>query len=96
MVQQAGLAVAGENRALDPDDRCDVGMPVGIGEFVGGIEDGNGASLVAVAPAVVAVGGSERRGCRDLRDLAEQGRLVVLDLDDQGDVGLCGDLEMFF
>jgi hypothetical protein len=37
-----------------------------------------------------------RRGCRDLLDLLMQGRLIVLDLDDQRDVGFCRDLKCFF
>ena len=32
----------------------------------------------------------------DFLDLPVQDWLVVLDLDDQGEVGLCGDLGMFF
>ena len=72
-------------------------VPVGFGKLVGGIEDGDGAAFVAVAAGVVAMGGAERdRGDGDLLDLLVQGRLVVLDLDDQGNVGLRGDLEMFF
>ena len=88
---------AGEDIALDTDDGGDVGMPVAVGEFVGGIEDGDGAAFVAVAAVVVAMGGAERgRGGGDFLDLLVQGRLVVLDLDDQGDVGFGGDLECFF
>ena len=49
VVQQPGLAAAGEDLALDADDGGDVRMPVGAGEFVGGVEDGDGAALVAVA-----------------------------------------------
>jgi len=55
------------------------------------------AAFVAVAALVVAASGPEwRRGGRDLLDLLVQGRLVVLDPDDQGDVGVCCDGEMFF
>jgi hypothetical protein len=72
-------------------------MPVGVGQRVGGIEDGDGAAFVAVATLVVAVGRPERcRGGRDFLNLLVQGRLVVLDPDDQGDVGVCCSLEMFF
>ena len=72
-------------------------MPVGVGQTVGGIEDEDGATFVAVAALVVAVDRPERRrGGRDLLDLLVQGRLVVLEPDDQGDVGCCCDLEMFF
>ncbi len=97
MAQQPGLGVAGVDVALNPDDGGDMRMPVGVGQLVCGIEDGDGATFVAVAALVVAVGGPEwcrRRG--DVLDLLVQGRLVVLDANDQGDVGCCCDLEMFF
>jgi hypothetical protein len=94
MGQQAGLAVAGVDIALDADDGSDVGMPVGAGEFVGGIEDGDDTPFVAIAAVVVAARRTERSGGRaDLLGLLVQGRLVVLDLNDQGDVGIAGDLE---
>jgi hypothetical protein len=97
VAQQPGAGVAGEDIALDADDGGEVGMPIGIGQFVAGIEDGDGAAFVAVAALAVAVGGAERRGGGgDLRDLLVQGWLVILDLDDQGDVGFCRDLEVFF
>jgi len=72
-------------------------MPVGSGKLVGGIEDRDDAGFVAVAAGIVAMA-APARGCGggDFLDLSVQGRLVVLDLDDQGDVGLRGDLEMFF
>jgi len=74
-----------------------VRMPVGVGQLVGGIEDGDGAAFVAVAALVVAVDRAERCcGGRDLLDLLVQGGLVVFDPDDQGDVGCCCDREMFF
>jgi hypothetical protein len=97
VVQQAGLAVAGKYIALDTNDCRDVGTPVGAGELVGRIEDGDGAALVAVAAYVVTVIGFERRrGFGNRGDLLEQGRLVVLDLDDQRDIGFGCDLEVFF
>ena len=97
MAQQPGLGVAGVDLALDSDHGDDVRMPIGVGQRVGGIEDGDGAALVAVAARVAAVCGPERRrGGRNLLDPLMQGWLVVFDLDDQGDVGCCGDLEMFF
>ncbi len=72
-------------------------MPVGVGQLACGIKDGDGAAFVAVAALVVAVGRPERcRGGRDLLDLLVQGRLVVLDPDDQGYVGFCCDGEIFF
>ena len=97
MAQQPGLGVAGGDVAFDADDGGDVATPVGVGQLVGRVEDGDGATLVAVAALVAAVCGPERRrGGRDLLDPLAQGRLVVLDADDQGDAGCCGDLEMFF
>lgn len=97
MAQQPGPGVAGEDIALDTDDGGDVGMPVGVGQFAGGIEDGDGAAFVAVTALVAAVGRPDRlRGGGDFLDLLVQGRLVVLDLNDQGDVGFCRELEMFF
>ncbi len=96
MAQQPGLGVAGVDVAFDPDDGDEVRMPAGVGQLVCGIEDGDGAALVAVAALVVAVGGPERRrSCGDFLDLLVQGWLVVLDPDDQGDVGVCCDGEMF-
>jgi hypothetical protein len=72
-------------------------MPVGVGQFAGGIEDGDGVAFVAVAAFVAAVGRPERgRGSGDLLDLLVQGRLVVLDLDDQREAGFCRDVEKFF
>ncbi len=97
MAQQPGLGVAGVDAALDPDDGGDMRLPVGAGQRVGRIEDGDGAALVAVAALVVAMGSLERcRGGRDFLDCLVQGRLVVLDPDDQDDVGGCRDGEKFF
>jgi len=63
-------------------------MPIGVGQHAIGIEDGDGAAFVAVAALVVAAGRPERRrGGRKLLDFLVQGRLVVLDADDQGDTG---------
>jgi hypothetical protein len=74
-----------------------VRVPVGIGQLSGRVEDGDHPTFVAIAAPVMAVGRAERRGCRDdLPDLLVQAGLVVLDLDNQGEVGLCRDFEMFF
>jgi len=55
VAQQPGLSVAGVDAALDLDDGGDVWMPAGVGQRVGGIEDGDGAAFVAVAALVVAM-----------------------------------------
>jgi hypothetical protein len=41
--------------ALNPDDGGDMRVPVGVGQLVCGIEDGDGAAFVAVAALVVAM-----------------------------------------
>ena len=97
MAQQPGLGVAGVDAALDLDDGGHMPVPVGVGQTVGRIEDGDGATFVAVAALVVAVDRPERRrSCGDVLNPLVQGRLVVLDPDDQRDVGCCCDLKMFF
>src|SRR3954451_24089874 len=97
MVQQTGLAAAGEHLTFDADDCGDVRMPVAADELVGRVEDADGAALVAVASGVVAMsGGGRGRGGGDLLDLLVKGRLVVLDLDDQGGTDFGGDLKNFF
>ena len=97
MAQQPGLGIAREDVALDPDDGGDMRVPVGAGQLACGIEDGDGAAFVAVPAFVVAVGRPERcRRREDVLDPLVQNRLVVLDADDQGDVGICCDREMFF
>jgi hypothetical protein len=45
---------------------------------------------------VTVIGPERRRGFCDPGDLLEQGRLVVLDLDDQRDIDFGCDLEVFF
>ena len=74
-----------------------MGLPVGAVEFAFGIEDADRAAFIATATLVVIVAGTARgRGGGDLRDCLKQGRLVAFDLNDQGEVSLCGDLEVFF
>ncbi len=69
-----------------------MGVPVGVGQPVG-----DGATFVAISALVATVGRPERgRGGGDLVAALVMGWLVVLDLNNQGDVGLCGDFEMFF
>ena len=66
-VEQAGRAAAGEDLAFDPDDGMYVVLPVGLCEPVGSLEDGNAATFVAVAAAVVAVDAGVRGGgCADV------------------------------
>jgi hypothetical protein len=96
-MMKATAGIAGEDVALDPDDGPDVMIPVGVGKSVGGIEDSDDAAFDAIAPFALAAGGIERRGCgADIARLIEQSGLIVLELDDQGEVRGAGDLEQFF
>ncbi len=72
-------------------------LPACLVEFVGRIEDRHSTAFVAVAAFVIAFACAERFCCLgDFGDCLKQGRLVALDLNNQRDVGLIGDLEMFF
>jgi hypothetical protein len=93
---ETGLGVAGENVALDADHRTDKGRPLGVGEGGSGIEDGDAALLLAVAPPITATGCGKRGGAgAEVLGLLMQGGLVVLDLYDQVGSGLCGEIEGF-
>ncbi len=72
-------------------------LPIRVVEFFRRIEDRDGTVFVAVAAFVLAFAGAERF-CRlgNLGDRLKQARLVALDLNNQSDVGLFGDLEVFF
>ena len=71
--------------------------PIGSRECFTGIEDGDGSSFKTVAAALIVMVGTDRGGVGDevCNGLFKR-RLVGLDLNDQGDVGLLCDLEMFF
>jgi hypothetical protein len=94
---QAGLGAAGVDDTLDPEDGSDMILPVGVVEFFGRVEGSDSATFVATAAGVTAMAGTQRFGFGgEFGDGLEQGRLVALDLNDQGDAGLPGDLEVFF
>lgn len=93
----AGAGAAGEDVALDANDGGDEGGPFGVGEGVGGVEDGDAAILLPVAPTITAADVGERRGGgAEVLRLLMQSRLVVLELDDQVELGVSGGLECFF
>jgi hypothetical protein len=95
--QQPGLGAAAIDNAIDAEDGADMSAPVVVAEFVRWVEDGDGAAFVATAPLVVAVAGAERfSDGGDLGDCLEKGRLVALDLNNEGYFGLLGDLKLFF
>jgi len=49
VAQQPSLGAACVDVAIDPDDGGDMRVPVGVGQLVCGIEDGDGATFVAIA-----------------------------------------------
>ena len=72
-------------------------MPFRRGEFFAWIEDRGGAPFVAIAAPGTTADRIDRGRCGgDFLDLLVQCWLIVLDLDDQRDIGLAGDLEGFF
>jgi hypothetical protein len=96
-VQQSGSDGAGVDETLDPNDGPDVRFPVTPVEVFTRFEDGDGSAFEAAASVVILVVGTDRRRCGDdLRDGLFKRWLVALDLDDQGDTGFPGDIEMFF
>lgn len=97
LAEQPGCRIACGDRALDPDDRGDMGVPIGACECVGRAEDRDDPGFIAIAAVIAAVGGIVRRDRRgEAFDRAFQGRLIVLDLNDQSDFGGLRDLEEFF
>ena len=59
---EAGAGAAGEDVTLDADDGADEGGPLGVGEGVGGIKDGDAALLLPVTSAIAAADAGERCG----------------------------------
>lgn len=95
--EQAGCRVAGGDRAFDPDNRGDMGVPIGAGECVRRAEYRDAAGFIAIAAVIAAADGIVRRNrCCETLDRAFQGRLIVFDLNDQTDVDRLRDLEEFF
>lgn len=83
--------------AGDLDDGCDEVFPFGSGNCVARVENGDSAGLAAVMSAVRGGRGVEGlfRGGDALR-LFMQGRLVVLDLNDEMSFRFLGGFESFF
>jgi len=57
--EQTGGGIAGVDLTLDTDDGGDMVLPAGVGQPVGGVEDGDGAALVAIAAFVAAADSAE-------------------------------------
>jgi len=72
-------------------------MPIGVGECIGRIKDSDEAGFIAIAAMIAALGAIVRGGRRGQAfNCGFQGWLIVLDLNDQADFGVLGDLEEFF
>jgi hypothetical protein len=86
------------NCTLDPDDGGHMWLPFRFSDGGLGFEHGDGSDFVAIAPVLVYAPFARERFIRhaDGFDLAIEGRLIVLDLDNQMGVGGCGGLESFF
>lgn len=86
------------DRTLDPDDGGHMWLPFRSGDGRLGFEHGDGAGFVAVTPVLVDAPFA-RQGLgigADGFDLAVEGRLIVLDLNNQMGVGGGGGFEGFF
>lgn len=96
-VQQPRRRASGEHLAFDTDDAGDVGAPFGARQCLVWLEHADDAALVAVATGDMTLDDIARfAGSREVAATLAQAGLVVLDLDDQADVALGGDFEMFF
>ena len=84
--------------ALDPDDGGDMRLPFRFSYGRLGFEYGDGSGFVSVTPVLFdAPFARQGLGSRaDGFDLAVEGRLIVLDLDNQMGVSGSGGLERFF
>ena len=84
--------------SLDPDDGGDIRLPFRFSDDGLGFEHGDGSGFVAVTPILVdAPFARQRLGRRaDGFDLAVEGRLIVLELNNQMGASGGGGLEGFF
>ena len=94
---ETGLGISMEDLAGDADDRFDERFPLGCGNGAGRAEYVGRPGFVPVAP------GGDRRvaadgplGSASGFDFLQQRGLIVLQLDDEASLRLCGGLEGFF
>ena len=97
LLPQAGGGLVGADGALDPDDGGDMGRPFGVFDGGFGVEHGNRARFVAIASFRVDGPHARQRlaGAGGFGFVTE-GRLIVLELNDQMGSGGVGGLESFF
>jgi hypothetical protein len=95
---EPGCGGAGENVAIDADDRADMASPLGVGQAVAWREHLDQTGLFA--RTAVLVGGARaiewRSGVAQLGDGVMESGLVGFDLGDQMNVACSGSFERFF
>lgn len=93
----SGRGRADQGAAANAHEGCDEGSPFGVAQRVGWVEDLDVTVFLPVAGAVAAMVAREGlRRCGEGFEVMLQGRLVLLDLNDQVIAGRLGDLEGFF
>ena len=86
-----------QDLAGDADDRFDESIPLGCGNGAGRAEDLGRPGFVSVAPdADRGVAADGPLGSAGGFDFLQQRGLIVLQLDDEASLRLCGGLEGFF
>jgi len=94
---EAGLGISMQDLAGDADDRFDERFPLGCGNGAGRAEDVGRPGFVSVAPgADRGVAADGPLGSAGGFDFLQQRGLIVLQLDDEASLRLCGGLEGFF
>ncbi len=91
---EAGLGISMQDLAGDADDRFDERFPLGCGNGAGRAEDVGRPGFVSVAPgADRGVAADGPLGSAGGFDFLQQRGLIVLQLDDEASLRLCGGLE---
>ena len=86
-----------QDMSSDANDGLDQGLPLASGNGTCGAEDVGGPGFVPAVPGGdggVAAGGPAGNACG--LDILQQSWLIVLQLNDQASLRLCGSLERFF
>ena len=87
-----------KDRALDPDDRRHMRLPLRPSDRLRGLEYGDGAGFVAIAPVLVdtTFARQGRGGRAECLGFVAQDRLIVLELNNQMGVGGGSGFKGFF
>ena len=94
---EAGLGIAMQDIAGDADDDLDERLPLGSGDRSGGAEYlGRPGFMPAASGGDLGVAAGGIAGGADGFDVLQQRGLIILQLDDDAGLRLCGGLEGFF